>query len=1225
MGKSLLWILVALGLVAAVGAVYVPLQHRLQDAFLSWTAGLPDVHFDFEKVRLAGPGSLAFENLRITGKGFALYFPRAFFRVRFLSWLGLGKGPVFLVSSNQVRLQVIDLSFLQAFAGFDFQKLPSFSFRVQELILEGKRRFSLENAVFARDAEGFRFSAFKGEAKISGHFDFDRTVAVAFAFPLQGDSWRGELSYSLNDGMLWGHLESPLKVSLESVVTWDGEKSVLFLDTISLKSEEGAFSFQGQGNVDFSKKLSLVEGKIQGLGEKIFELDVQAFFDEKPLRALWRLEEEASSTLLQGELQSGGGQKLYFQVKPGSLLQGVGVAGEGYLGFEDGGLMLELSSASCLLDNNPFWDQLKGKGTLRGTLRFGEEGLENGHLFFASDALNFREWQLEKPRLELQIAADGTVSVSGEGVLFGGTIQLEGTWRQGSFDGKGAFSQVSLQSLVASFGNLPLGGTLDGKIDIKGKRDELRFTFLLEGGEIFWGSSWLAEVSEGQLLFKSVNDLEARLNLKGKKGEARAFLTRKGEQLEVALRLQDFLFEANQDGYQLAFQVSGDLELEKGQREQAFRVALHAPLWRWAGFEGKDLAFEGFLEDEKIAVQVLETRIAELGRLKLSGWVIPAQEVSLEGEIAGITLPENQFALQGKLEEGSLSIKGPWERVAFALQGKGSNLLLRGRQLGKSFEVLFEGNLTLPGKGENLPLTSYLSPENWNKGFVRVVGLDLRSLGIALLERYQIESSGNLFLELDNNSKSWMLRVEEIALFYPNLPLLSGSLQGRFDGKKLVIENLSLKDTSGNLKIGLDGMLDLEENLVDVNCLLTVDPFLEIPWQDFLLQLCGEGRIRFWGKLEQPQVEGNVFLREAKVSQAGREVLTLTSLEGQITQEKLHITRGEAVLSGISGVLSGDLTREGLDVALSFRGDCSQLGLGEALSGQLLGEAKLSGSWKQPLLQGSLLIEDGRWDHTYPNRFASEDTGFSLASIERSLLDLPMSIELELKTSSKPFVVKTRFMEIALAGSLLLRAGNGESNLSGTLQVVDGLYNLIMRKIPLAGKVYFGELFGLEPQLDLYGSCEVDGYKIRLTAQGPLSTYQLKLASEPTLSREEILSLLFTGDRNAYASLSDINVGPLFWELFSFLTGGKGDFLNGLSGFLNLEINPVFSNGSWFYELTLEKRLGNDLVIGYTQDLSGGEHSAVYFDLNVNENWSFKTEVNKEKGLSWELEFTTRF
>ncbi|HHF09274.1 MAG TPA: hypothetical protein ENL28_01525, partial [Candidatus Atribacteria bacterium] len=172
---------------------------------------------------------------------------------------------------------------------------------------------------------------------------------------------------------------------------------------------------------------------------------------------------------------------------------------------------------------------------------------------------------------------------------------------------------------------------------------------------------------------------------------------------------------------------------------------------------------------------------------------------------------------------------------------------------------------------------------------------------------------------------------------------------------------------------------------------------------------------------------------------------------------------------------------------------------------------------------------------------------------------------------------------------------------------------------------YFGELFGVEPQLDLYGLCEVDSYEIRLTAQGSLDDYQLKLASEPALSREEILSLLFTGDRNAYASLSDINVGPLFWELFSFLAGGKGNFLEGLSGFLNLEINPVFSDGSWFYELTLEKRLGNDLIIGYTQDLSGEDHSAVYFDLNVNKNWSFKAEVDEKKGLSWELEFTTRF
>ncbi len=1225
MGKFSLWLLVALGLVAVVGMVYFSLQQRIQDAFLGWVADFPEVHFDFEKVRFAGPGVLEFENLQIAGKGFSLCFPTVFLRPRLLSWLGFGKGPVFLASSSRVSLQISDWSFLQALTNFDLRRIPSFSLQVKELVLEKEQNFSFSRVELSRTSDGLDFSAFKDQAEISGHFDFDRTVTIGFDFPLQENFWKGELRCSLNDGALQGYLKSPFDVSFASRFTWDQEKDTLYLSDAFLKSAKNLLTFQGWGSIDFSGKSGLVEGKLQGLGDKVFEVGLQVFFNERPLRAFWDLKEKSGSTLLRGELLSEDTGKLHFQVEPGSSLQGMTISGEGYLGFENDELVLELSSASCLLDNNPFWSGLGGEGNLQGILRFGKGGLEDGHLFFASEELTFKEWQLKKPLIELQLAADGTASLSGKAILLGGEVRLGGTWRKGSFEGKGEFSGISLQSLVASFSDLPLGGTLDGKIDIEGKKDGLRFKLLLEGGEIFWGSSYLAEVSQGQLLLRGIDDFEAQLNLKGKEGKAKAFLIKKGEKLEAALGLQNFLFESERDGYELAFQASGNLELKKGEKERAFQVALNAPLWHWAGFEGKGLVFEGLLEGNKLEVRKLETGVTELGKLKLSGWLIPFQEAYLEGEIAGITLPENQFALQGELKEGSLSIKGPWEEVEFVLQGKGRNLLLRGRQLGKSFELLFEGKVRLPGKGESLPLASYLSPENWDKGFLRIEGLDLRSLGIPLLERYQIESSGDLLLELDSEENNWMLRVEDITFAYPEVPLLSGNLEGRFDGKKMLIKSLFLEDASQKVQISLEGALDLEKNLLDATCFLKVDPFLDIPWQDFLLRLHGEGEVRFWGELEKAQVEGEVFLQEAKVLQGGRELLSLTSVKGQISQEKLHIIEGEVALSGISGVFSGDLTSEGMNVALSFSGDCSKLGLGEALSGRIVGGANLSGSWKQPLLRGSLLVEKGSWDYTHQNQPSSGGSVFSLESIEKALFNLPFDLEFKLKTSDEPFMVKTRFMEIALAGSLLLRAGNGKSSLSGNLQVVDGFYNLVMREIPLTGKVYFGELFGLEPQLDLYGLCEVDSYEIRLTAQGSLDDYQLKLASEPALSREEILSLLFTGDRNAYASLSDINVGPLFWELFSFLAGGKGNFLEGLSGFLNLEINPVFSDGSWFYELTLEKRLGNDLIIGYTQDLSGEDHSAVYFDLNVNKNWSFKAEVDEKKGLSWELEFTTRF
>jgi hypothetical protein len=309
--------------------------------------------------------------------------------------------------------------------------------------------------------------------------------------------------------------------------------------------------------------------------------------------------------------------------------------------------------------------------------------------------------------------------------------------------------------------------------------------------------------------------------------------------------------------------------------------------------------------------------------------------------------------------------------------------------------------------------------------------------------------------------------------------------------------------------------------------------------------------------------------------------------------------------------VEGEFTKERILVRGRLQGEGFPFGTFGAFQGQWEGDLTLKGEKDNYTLLGTILLHSASLN----TRHWKDSWDFS-TSLSQVFGDLPLSMKLDLVLSDT-LKVRTDFLYLVLSGRVSFMEERQKVLLSGRLKVEEGKYDLVACDIPLEGYIVFTELDGLEPQLYLEGRKRIQGYDVALQIKGPLKQYSLSFSSEPFLTQEEILSLLFLGDKDAYASIEKVNLGPILQKVVRFL----------LTKDLNLGTIPLFDaitfEGGDFSKITLEKRLGKNVSFGYTQNLNGG--SAVEVEIDFSKEWSFRVK-NDEKGqVEWMLEFSTKF
>lgn len=271
-------------------------------------------------------------------------------------------------------------------------------------------------------------------------------------------------------------------------------------------------------------------------------------------------------------------------------------------------------------------------------------------------------------------------------------------------------------------------------------------------------------------------------------------------------------------------------------------------------------------------------------------------------------------------------------------------------------------------------------------------------------------------------------------------------------------------------------------------------------------------------------------------------------------------------------------------------------------------------------MTGKLVVYEG----LYQSNGEESDYLLLLSDMEASLANLPIALEITLLTGS-PFRVKTPFVDLSLLGKVQISASSESLGYQGRLEVDEGKYNLITVVLPLAGYIVLDDSFGLDPQLHLGGSKKFGKYVISWKTIGSLSNYQIIFSSEPLLSKEEIISLLILGDKDAYVSLEELDLEPIGWKVLQFLLGWDYNLTDKIPFIDDFKLEYSPSNQGSDYQLKLEKRLGENMLIGYTQNLSENWDYRWDLEIDFSKEWSLETGLDSDGAIDWKLEYHTNF
>ncbi len=294
---------------------------------------------------------------------------------------------------------------------------------------------------------------------------------------------------------------------------------------------------------------------------------------------------------------------------------------------------------------------------------------------------------------------------------------------------------------------------------------------------------------------------------------------------------------------------------------------------------------------------------------------------------------------------------------------------------------------------------------------------------------------------------------------------------------------------------------------------------------------------------------------------------------------KTSLNKKEIIIHNINGKYNGgDFKSDGVIlfrfpfplIKLNFSLNNTKFAVMKKSSFVVSGTGKIEGDKTPYELYGNLYIPFGKINDSLnellKTRGVTDDFSIFLPGkrdLEKlELLKLNLNIDI-----TKPVIIRNNISELSFQGKL--NAYNYPSNplVKGNLEFSPNVSKFIFKgnEFKLTeGRINFIENeIKLDPEFTFVGVSKINEYDIRISAKGRGRDLDFKLSSEPSLSQEDILSLLTIGvttqtskslqakDRE---SLTSIGIGSLIMDQFQINEG-----LSSTLG-LRLSLTPEFSD-----------------------------------------------------------------
>jgi len=637
---------------------------------------------------------------------------------------------------------------------------------------------------------------------------------------------------------------------------------------------------------------------------------------------------------------------------------------------------------------------------------------------------------------------------------------------------------------------------------------------------------------------------------------------------------------------------------------------------------GGELSFRGTLTDTGLWDGSLSGRDVELGDLGfpvgISGVV--AGEATVQGTLA-------QPRAVGRLDAADVQLEGARLGAITARLRASGNGRVTLRALAPEVNLVFEGNAesVAPYRGE-LRLVA--------------VGTRLdpfaRSLGATLPDALQLAASGELHMSgplgepehLRGHAALTELRVETPDYHMRN----SDPVAIRMEPGTVTLDSFDLAGEGTDLKIDgraevPDGSLAMVvEGIADLGFVAGVDPRLRARGTARLATLVG-------GTLREPSLQGSLELDGIALRLRGIPH-GLEAVRGSIdfTESVAQFRELTGTLGGGPVEADGQVTYgpEGIgSLEIEARGRRMTLQYPEGLRSRLDAELRVFGDAEQQWVTGTVDVRRAEWTRRYDltsELLAGAQTWQAEPSLQESVrLDVRVRAPGTLKIDNN---LATLFASADLhlqgTGAAPVLVGRAETD-RGRVYFQGNTY------VIQHGTIDFANPRRTEPLFDVEAETRVRSYRVSLRLNGTLERVVPTLTSDPPLSPIQILNLLAGADESAVASLAQAQAeqARLAAAGAATLAAGRINEEVGLErgaerllGLNRFSIDPSVLRGDFqnpTARLTLGKRIGPDLNVQYSQDLSAAADRLFTLEYNLSDRLSLLVTQAEPGGFGFDL------
>jgi outer membrane protein assembly complex protein YaeT len=665
---------------------------------------------------------------------------------------------------------------------------------------------------------------------------------------------------------------------------------------------------------------------------------------------------------------------------------------------------------------------------------------------------------------------------------------------------------------------------------------------------------------------------------------------------------------------------------------------------------------------QSLELQTPKTHITGSGKINLDDYAFEASgkadQVALDAlaesfELTGARVEgttDAQLQVSGKLNKPDQTrdqFELDWESLKVDLNAVGKNVRVNGRDAG---ELRLTAHTSPGGRIEAELVTGILATVTKDKSFkpevVRgsielrkpgrpvVIESDLSDLDLspiiatfapAIGSQVTGSISGKLHLEgpsadSSGNSTADLLRggltLTAIKLDVLDNPItIPTPLTVALDRSQVTLPSTHITGQGINLNLG--GAIGLQDQAPMNFALNGIVNLEKLPTTQPGLYLIGEVKLdaRLAGTADKPSLSGAVDVNSFGLSTQDLPVF-LSNGVGLVTLTGDQLKLEQFVAEANDGRLEMDGTAKLVDLRpaewkFNIKATDAEI-FYDQFSATVNGTLTLVGTPEGQRLDGTINIPQGEYearvdlDNLLGSGNAGLGFGFGAGGGPQSSLIPPISLNLRVEARDSLLV---RSKQINAVGSALFTIGGtlSDPNPYGRIETDSGLVRFRGQRYEITrGTLDLPPGNAQSPVMDLVAETDLSGYHVYLDLSGPIDAIELRLRSEPQLTRDEIISLITTGrtETGTIASQDPLRTG--FGAAASLLTSGfiskPTEQLLGLSRF---QIDPILRpNSNPAARLTIAQQFSRNVYLSYSTNLASEQDQTALAEYTLSNRFS---------------------